>query len=303
MAFLPFFSSIVFVHFISQFHVQIQTMFNENDSHGSVLRFHASEIGLDLCNKNSKSNSSWATGHCIVVVHNNDRSFLTHRGCMEHFEPSVIDVKALKNRAKQRQHHIHIAGYYNLTHFWNGRLKQALVEMSTPTTTVSLVPQYDATHEWDGGLLDLLPLIDVLFVSQGEAAGITKYPVVSQEDNNSLIQHASMIFARASPDTLIVLTLGSKGAVAIRNGQVLARQSAATLAGPVLDPTGAGDAFTAGFLASLMLQKSQNPNLDCEFDSRKALKLGCALGAACVMKKGASTSLSMQEIQDCLETL
>ena len=53
--------------------------------------------------------------------------------------------------------HAHIAGYFNITGFWDGKLKSKLVDMhkANQNMTISLVPQHDATEQWDGGLLDL----------------------------------------------------------------------------------------------------------------------------------------------------
>ncbi len=58
----------------------------------------------------------------------------------------------------------------------------------------------------------------------------------------------------------------------------------------IVDSTGAGDAFIAGFLLSW----KRGENL------QTALQYGCACGSATCLKVGGSAPLSNEEIKDCL---
>jgi sugar/nucleoside kinase (ribokinase family) len=104
---------------------------------------------------------------------------------------------------------------------------------------VSLDPQGDPAGGWDGGMRDLLPSIDVLFVNETEAAAIDG--------------------ARAG---LVVVKRGARGASA---GDV----DVAPPAVDAVDATGAGDSFDAGFLAAWLAGEPVE----------QALRLGCACGA------------------------
>jgi sugar/nucleoside kinase (ribokinase family) len=160
--------------------------------------------------------------------------------------------------------------------------------------------------------LNLLSLIDILFVSEGEAASITKYSeeqdIAGNVDPECLMHHVAAEIQKSSPKTLVIMTLGAEGAVALQYGAIVAKKSGFTLPGPVVDATGAGDAFAAGFLAVVMEQQHQQKQQELDMFHplfldkwlQAALQMGCALGAACVMKEGASTLLSQQDIDSYL---
>jgi len=164
--------------------VKLHTCVNPNDEYGKMLLNHATKHGFPLFNC-KRQDSERATGHCVITVTDDDRSFMTHQGCMHDFDASDLNVDTLVNSPTNTaiQHsHIHVAGYYNIPGFWNVKLqeileRERLKRKNLPhqtTTTISLVPQHDATEEWDGGLLDLLPLLDFVIMNELEADCISR---------------------------------------------------------------------------------------------------------------------------------
>jgi sugar/nucleoside kinase (ribokinase family) len=347
--------------------LEIQTVFNENDMYGKLLRRHATDIGFTLKNQwpeqqqpldtdcaggNDCTNislSQLATGHCVVVSQGGERSFLTHRGCVEYFSPRHVNLSYQLDSSASRMEpptldsdkttlnhlHIHIAGYYNLPCFWNGSLKDFLqkVKGDLTTTTVSLVPQFDATNQWDGELLDLLPNIDYLILSENEAQCITRFSNCREssgddEDGEKLLNHVAQTFHIDSPSarTVIIVTRGSRGAAAIQEGRVMYRYLLPLLPDKVVDTTGAGDAFAGGFLAALMMDISRSREELLDADRKVegtpssnsdlvnnhilygieqksleyAIRFGCAAGTACTLKKGASDPSTKEEIEHFL---
>mmetsp|Transcript_24877 Transcript_24877/g.35647 ORF Transcript_24877/g.35647 Transcript_24877/m.35647 type:complete len:165 (-) Transcript_24877:229-723(-) len=130
------------------------------------------------------------------------------------------------------------------------------------------------------------------------------------QKDEKLMDHIAKAFHCKSPhaSTIIVVTLGSKGAVAMQNGRVIYRYPLPVKLEAVVDTTGAGDAFAGGFLASLMLDiaRIEKPLLEhpdrgiCQkaLDVTNnlaetmqqgtnsgmikcAVRLGCAAGTAC----------------------
>ena len=305
--------------------VELHTVFSDDD-HGRILERHAelhgfeirnclSNIGINeassaqTTNDERKTNTSLATGHCIVIVAEDDRSFLTHRGCIDQFtsESVVVDLppaplpasitKRAPNTCKKIScQHLHIAGYFNIKKFLDGSLKKKIIAMKAEReeqnihTTVSLVPQFDASGKWDGGLLDLLSCVDILIMSEAEALSITKC------DNLSGAAH---VLDDASPDTVAVVTRSSQGAVVLKNRAQILVQNAASV--ELVDPTGAGDAFAAGFIFGVLdrwPQYSENKRIPVDV-MKQGLKWGCAVGSANVMTTGASNPSKKITIDKC----
>ena len=246
---------------VQSINVSLHSALNESDDYGRLLLNHAFEQGFQFincrkgyrrltdndnddsvtgCDYNTGSSNSvvrnghdseainsapeLSTGHCIVIVSQGDRSFMTHLGVMGNFSASDIRTDELVNMYYKKEQgeepplshhrHIHVAGYYNIPGFFNGNLKEKLEFVRAKrselndnssgkwmaTTTMSLVPQHDATNEWDGGLLDLLPGIDFLILSSVEAKHISETNRVSldgEEENSDLFWTSYKLTAMA----------------------------------------------------------------------------------------------------------
>lgn len=116
-----------------------------------------------------------------------------------------------------------------------------------------------------------LPLerCELLIVNETEAAAL------AGDDD---LEAAIVTLGKRFPDTRLVLTLGSKGAML----QCGARQYTANAKKVVaVDTTGAGDTFVGYYLASLM----------SGLDDESALQRSCAAGALSVTKNGATPSI------------
>jgi sugar/nucleoside kinase (ribokinase family) len=90
--------------------------------------------------------------------------------------------------------------------------------------------------------------------------------------------------------SLIVVTLGDKGAYAVSRGEVGVYSPGYKI--KLVDPCGSGDAFTAAFLTSLL----EGEQL------KTALQNGNALGALVATQKGATQPVTEEEISAFLES-
>ena len=121
--------------------VTLHTSINPNDEYGKMLIEHASNHCFPLVNC-KREDSDLATGHCVVIVSNSERSFMSHQGCMKEFDAADLNVMSLVEplRSNISAHHayIHVAGYYNLPGFWNGRLKELLEQVRTERENLPL---------------------------------------------------------------------------------------------------------------------------------------------------------------------
>eukprot|EP00804_Cyclotella_cryptica_P028963 CCRYP_012377-RA/>CCRYP_012377-RA protein AED:0.39 eAED:0.39 QI:0/-1/0/1/-1/1/1/0/373 len=299
--------------------VRLQTVVNENDVYGKLIIDHAAQHNFKLINRRISDFPSCfldpaqvpglakSTGHCTVIVANGDRSFMTHLGCMEDFRGSHI--LANNTSPKFNEHHVHIAGYFNIPGFWNGELANQLAVMQenmkkeNKRLTISLVPQQDASNNWDGGLKDVLKYIDILILNETEAKCITG--CMYENHRERCDKQIADCFYKWSPNTYVVVTSGPKGASVFRAGDMILDQRAPRVVTNPVDPTGAGDAFAAGFMYGLL--DTQRNDIDKNRfkldDMRKALQWGCAMGTCDVMIRGASTPCPKQNIEILLKEI
>jgi len=85
--------------------------------------------------------------------------------------------------------------------------------------------------------------------------------------------------ALARRDGLVAVTLGAEGAILLEDGEEIARAAPPEV--EVVDGTGAGDAFTACFLVSLLEER----------EPQEALERACVAGALAASRFGAQPSL------------
>lgn len=121
---------------------------------------------------------------------------------------------------------------------------------------------------------DLLALIDVLIVNEGELAAIAKHTGhVKGKAEGSVEQCLARVHVPC-----VIVTLGGEGALARVDGQLI-RQ--ATFPVKPIDTTGAGDTFCGVFVAALGHGQTV----------AQAMRQACAAGALACTKPGAQSSI------------
>lgn len=292
----------------------LYSVLNENDNHGRLLKSHLENNDINFINCRS-SESKEATGHCVVLINKGERSFMSHTGCVQSFDANALDIDRICGTKEPA--HVHISGYYNLHTFWDGNLLSVLQDIRErrsqefsdyPYTTFSLVPQHDARDEWGGGITDLIPLLDFLFLNELEATRITGRGIGSVVSSDPLdIDACISYFTSVSKDTCFVVTRGAMGAFAFRNGKIVG-EVAKSVTVKMVDSTGAGDAFIAGFLHRLWQTYTPDMKMLEWKDSQilESIQWGCAVGTAVVGIAGASTPppvTTIQELADAYQGL
>ncbi len=150
------------------------------------------------------------------------------------------------------------------------------------TTVLDVVRPYDGG--WDG-LQAAFDLIDVFHCNGYEAQVITgeKDPATACE---TLVRKSA---------GLVIITLGPNGLVA-GGGETLLHVSVFPV--DSVDPTGAGDAFCAGVIDSLL----DHPDLLDDIrgltveEAKTMLLMGSAAGAACVTSTGATSAVTRENV-------
>ncbi|HYJ51517.1 MAG TPA: PfkB family carbohydrate kinase [Microbacterium sp.] len=165
-----------------------------------------------------------ATGAIIVLVQGADRSMLTDRGANADLDFAAIPDELLRA-------HVHLTGH-SMAASDGAAFATFLRRAKSAGATVSVSPGSVAYIDALGAARfgEVIAGADVLFASLAEGAALAG------------TSDPAEMAARVDAGTL-VLTLGADGV------RVDGEHVPAVTAPVVLDPTGAGDAFCAGFLA------------------------------------------------------
>lgn len=129
----------------------------------------------------------------------------------------------------------------------------------------------------------IYPLCDYLTPNESEAAALTGIPVGNLAE---AAQAADALLARGVRN--VVVTLGANGAL-LKNRQTM-KHIPAVDAGPVVETTGAGDAFNGGFAVGLAEGMS----------AEDAVAFGCAAAGISVTRPGTAPSMPHRAEVDAL---
>lgn len=169
------------------------------------------------------------TGVSVILSRREDRAILTAKGTVGDLRGRLVDRDLLRGAG-----HVHVSHYFLQTAL-QPDLPALFREAHAAGATTSVDPNWDPSERWDGGLLSLLSETDYFFPNSEEARHIT-----GAEDVDAAAA------ALAERTSVVVMKFGQGGGLAMRGDEVV-RSEAVPAA--VVDTTGAGDSFDAGFLA------------------------------------------------------
>jgi sugar/nucleoside kinase (ribokinase family) len=215
------------------------------------------------------------TGATVILAKPGDRAILTAEGTIPDLTPEDIPDGLL-----ERTRHVHVASYF-LQRGLTRALPAILDRARAAGATVSVDPNGDPSERWDGGLIDLLPRLDVFLPNEAEASAIAGRHEVAEASaiaGRRDVADAARALAAPGPRPLVVVKRGLAGAIAVDAGGADVRVDAIPV--EAVDAIGAGDAFDAGFLAAWL---EGRPVRDC-------LLLGVACGALSTRGAGGTGS-------------
>jgi sugar/nucleoside kinase (ribokinase family) len=192
-----------------------------------------------------------------VMVSGGERAFLSRRA--GNAEPATLPLALDWPEAT----HLHIAEFATLA-----EIPGLVARAKAKGLTVSLDPSWDETLIHAPDFLDRCAGVDIFLPNAGEASAVTRHA-----------DPHSAIAALAAHFPVVALKRGPEGALLATGGAIH------TMAAPkvkVLDTTGAGDAFNAGFLDAWL---DGHPAETC-------LAQAIASGSASVQALGGTTSLT-----------
>ena len=181
-----------------------------------------SGIGLDHVIVDKET----TTGITVSISSGRDRALVTCLGAIAEFAAEDVPDAAFEGAS-----HLHVAGFFLQT-----RLRAGLPELFRRAHQRGLTTSLDSGHDpegkWRGDLEGAMKEADLFFPNQEEIRAIS-----GREDLEEAL--------RSFDVTRVVAKLGPLGAAVLDGGSML-RVPAPEV--EVLDATGAGDSFDAGFL-------------------------------------------------------
>lgn len=233
------------------------------DPFSSFAMAQLKQAGVEI--SGMKEDPKVSTSATVVLVDSKARrSFLHSVAANDHIYRKDLNLSQL-----QAFNHLHIGGYFLFPKLDGAPMADILKTARKMGLTTSLDTAWDMKNRWMKALRPCLPYLDYFMPSEREVKMLL---------GHCRPRDAAESFLKMGLRTFI-LKQGEKGAVLFTKsgGEIQMPPFKAK----VVDTTGAGDCFCAGFIKGLSLRWSLG---DC-------LRLGNAAGACAVGALGATTGL------------
>lgn len=200
------------------------------------------------------------TGITVSLSTAADRAMITFMGTIDKLRGEQVPDDLL-SQAK----HLHVGSFFLQTALRAG-LPDLFSRAHAAGMTTSLDCGWDPQGQWGQALNLVLNHVDLLVPNETEALHIT---------GEATIDAALAALAQRVPT--VAIKLGAQGGIAQQEGEI-ARAEALNI--DVVDTTGAGDTFNAGFLYGYING----------WPLAKALRLGCVCGSLSTQASGGTTA-------------
>jgi len=234
------------------------------DLFGSFVLDDLRRLGVD-CSSVAFSKTHPTSGTVIVNVTGEDRRYIHCVGANADFSFADIDCSVLDGARA-----LYVGGYMVMAKFGAEDLTQlfrAAKQRSVKTVLDVVTPPGLAMSR--NQLASMLADTDVFLPNDDEAEAMTglKDPVAQ-----------ASFLSNLNPACDVVITLGARGAVAVRNKEII---RAGTYSVQSIDESGAGDAFAAGFITGLLE----------DWSLEKTLSFASVVGASCTSALGCTAGV------------
>ena len=228
------------------------------DYFGDFLHARLAEYGVDT--GGIRRDRDILTGLTVSLVREGERALVTVLGSIAGLRPEDLPWDYIR-----QGRHLHLASYY-LQNSLRPEIGGILAAAHQAGMTTSLDPGWDPREEWDWpAVAALLPDVDIFLPNETEALHL-----IGTADINAAL--AAMLAAGAG---IVAVKQGAEGAIAGRGAE---RVKAPPLRINVVDTTGAGDSFDAGFVHAYL---QGNDLASClEFANAAGALAACRVGGA-----------------------
>ena len=212
-----------------------------DDVFGRFCAEQLTAVGVDV--RLVSTDPSLQTG-LTVSISDRDRALVTYPGAMEGLRADDVTDSVLAQFT-----HLHVSAY-----FLQRGLRPGLPSLFRRARALGLTTSFDPGHdpysEWGAEIQDVFCETSLLFLNEVELQEITGSADIEQG-----------LRQLATDSMLSVVKLGARGSVALGASGVVERVPAMRI--EVVDTTGAGDSFNAGFLHAWLRRWSLSKALRC----------------------------------------
>ena len=180
------------------------------------------------------------TGATIVLSARGDRALVTHLGAI-----ADLGYGDLPANLFDGFRHLHLTSYF-LQERLRPDFPRLIREAKAAGLTVSFDPNSDPSQGWSPEIWDVIRPVDIVFINEQEAQALT---------GTSKTPEAISILTERTACT--VVKQGREGATAVRGAEKIHLEAFRV---NVVDTTGAGDSFAAGFVHGMLTKR---PLRDC----------------------------------------
>jgi sugar/nucleoside kinase (ribokinase family) len=213
------------------------------------------------------------TGLSVILSRPADRAILTHLGSIAALRLDEIDLSLLS-----RARHLHLGSYYLLDAL-RPDVPRLFDEAKARGLTISIDTNYDPTEQWEGGLRQMLQRVDVFLPNETELLAITREDTIEAG------------LDRLAEIPTVAVKLGARGAIARRGSEIAQADSIPV---KVVDTTGAGDSFDAGFVYAHL----------AGLDLQQALRFACVCGSLSTRAAGGTgAQATLAEVRQFISDL
>jgi sugar/nucleoside kinase (ribokinase family) len=200
------------------------------------------------------------TGLSVILSRGNDRAILTFPGSI----PALRYIEVAQD-ILARARHLHLGSYFLLDAL-HPDIPTLFDVAHSFGLSVSLDTNYDPAEKWNSGLTDSLTHADVFLPNETELRAITR-------------QAGAEVALHSLADLIptVAVKLGAQGAIG-QQGARIARADALPVA--VVDTTGAGDSFDAGFVYGYL----------AGWELARALRFACVCGSLSTRAAGGTAA-------------
>ena len=225
-----------------------------DDGFGRYCKDALSARGISTENISVSNRSN--TGVTLVMSTAEDRALVTYLGAI-----AKLSYKDIPTTVFGGHGHLHLTSYFLQTSLRPDFARLMSLAKENGLTT-SFDPNSDPAEEWKDDIYSVLEQTGILFLNETEAKQFT-----GRAEVGDALQKLGDFVPCA------VIKLGPNGASAVREGEIVFADGFAI---DLVDTTGAGDSFDAGFVHAYLRGK----------DLKECLRIGNACGALSTTKSG-----------------